>query len=178
MSTTDTSTFTTITASGIATASILFFQEAVTHMLPWLICAVPLILLDLNFGIKAARYRKEAVRFSRAFRRTFGKVVEYFAWVCFAATASLAFEVKWVEMVVLGAVYVNELASIVGNCLETKGLKVNWKYVVDTVFKLGGQKVGVDASDVDSSQFIEPINKPKPGRNAKGQFVSKKGGLK
>ena len=173
MTTTDTSTFSAITASGIATASILFFREAVIHMIPWLVCAVPLILLDLNFGIKAARSRNEQVRFSRAFRRTFGKVVEYFAWVCFAATAALAFEVRWVEYIVLGAVYVNELASIVGNYLETKGLRMNWKYVVDTVFKLGGQKVGVDASDVDSSQFIEPIKKPKPGRNDKGQFVSK-----
>ena len=174
MTTTDTSTFSAITASGIATASILFFREAVTNMIPWLICAVPLILLDLNFGVKAARYRKEPVRFSRAFRRTFGKVVEYFAWVCFAATASLAFEIKWVEMVVLGAVYVNELASIFGNYLETRGLKVNWKYVFDTIFKLGGQKVGVDASDVDSSQFIEPIKKTKPGRNEKGQFAPRK----
>ena len=174
MATTDTSTFSTITASGIATASIIFFREAVTNMVPWLFCAIPLILLDLNFGVKAAKYRKETVRFSRAFRRTFGKIVEYFAWVTFAATASLAFEVKWVEFVVLGAVYANELASILGNYLETRGLKVNWKYVADTIFKLGGQKVGVDASDVDSSQFIEPINKPKPGRNEKGQFVSKK----
>ena len=159
MTTTDTTTFSAVTASGIATASVLCFREAVTNMIPWLICAIPLILLDLNFGLKAAKCRSEKVRFSRAFRRTFGKIVEYFAWVCFAATASLAFEVKWVEYIVLGAVYVNELASIVGNYLETRGLQVNWKYVFNTIFKLGGQKVGVDASDVDSSQFVKPIEK-------------------
>lgn len=138
-------------------------------MVPWLVVSIPLILLDLDFGIKAARTRGERVRFSKAFRRTFGKVIEYFAWVCFAATASLAFSIQWIEWAVLGIVYINELSSIVGNYLETRGLEISWAYVWNKLLKIGGDKIGVDASDIDVAEAI----KPKQPRDNKGRFVKK-----
>jgi len=162
-------TTTNIAASGVAVTTVLFFREAVMNMIPWLAASIPLILLDLDFGIKAATYRGERIRFSKAFRRTFGKMVEYFAWVCFAATASLAFEIDWVEWVVLGAVYINELASIAGNYFETKGLELSLAAVWRFIFKKGAAHVGVEVTDDEANEII----KPKPERDEKGRFIKK-----
>lgn len=169
MVTANNSTITNVTASGIAVTTVVFFREAITNMIPWLIVSIPLILLDLDFGIKSARHRGERVRFSRAFRRTFGKMVEYFAWVCFAATAALAFEIEWIDWVVLGAVYINELASIVSNYLETKDIEFSISSLWKLIFKKGAGHYGVDVTDDELNEII----KPKPQRDEKGRFVKK-----
>ena len=156
MVTANNSTVTNVKASGIAVTTVVFFREAIINMIPWLIVSIPLILLDLNFGIKAARHRGEHIRFSRAFRRTFGKMVEYFAWVCFAATAALAFEIKWIEWVVLGAVYINELASIVSNYLETKDIEFSIPALWKLIFKKGAGHYGVDVTDDEMNEVIKP----------------------
>ena len=171
MTTTDNSTMTAVVSSGIATTAVVFFRQAVIDMIPWMIVALPLIILDLNFGIKAARYRGERVRFSKAFRRTFGKMVEYAAWICFAATATLAFGYKWIQIVVLGAVILNEVASVISNYYETKGLRIKWANVINWFVGLFGKKHGVDTDGFDAGQFTEPIKRP---RDAKGRFVKRK----
>lgn len=153
--TTDNTTFTAVMSGSIATTAVVFFRDAVTGMIPWLVVAAPLILLDLIFGIKAARHRGEVVKFSKAFRRTFGKMVEYFAWCAFAATAALAFSAKWVEWIVLGAVIVNELASIIGNYAETKDVEISWSYLWNKIISILGAKAGVDA-DIDVGEVIKP----------------------
>ena len=170
MTTTDNSTVTAVVSSGIATTAVVFFRQAVIDMIPWLIVAIPLILLDLNFGIKAAKSRGERIRFSKAFRRTFGKAVEYAAWVCFAATATLAFGYKWIEIVVLGAVMLNEVASVIGNYFESKGLKLKWGNILNSVIHIFGKKHDLDVDGVDTNEFTEPIARP---RDSKGRFVKK-----
>lgn len=166
----DNTTVSAVTSSGIAATAVIFFRDAVINMIPWLIVSVPLILLDLNFGIKAARYRGERVKFSKAFRGTFGKVVEYFAWVCFAATATLAFGIQWVEWIVLGAVFLNELSSIIGNYLETKGLELNMQNFWNAVVKIFGRKTGLDTEDIDTGEIIKPMQ---PRDKKTGRFVSR-----
>ena len=170
MTTTDNSTVTAIMSSGIATTAVVFFREAVISMVPFMIVAIPLIVLDLIFGIKAAKYRGDRVRFSKAFRRTFGKAVEYVAWICFAATATLAFGYKWIEAGVLGAVVINEVASIIGNYFESKGVKLRWGNILNSIIHAFGKKHDLDVEGVDANEFTEPIPRP---RDAKGRFVKK-----
>lgn len=170
MTTTDNSTVTAVVSSGIATTAVVFFRQAVIDMVPWLIVAIPLILLDLNFGIKAAKFRGERIRFSKAFRRTFGKTVEYCAWICFAATATLAFGYKWIQLVVLGAVMVNEVASVVGNYFESKGVKLRWGNILNSIIHIFGKKHDLDVDGVDTNEFTEPIKRP---RDSKGRFIKK-----
>ena len=169
MSTFENTTVTEITSTSIAATAVLFFRNAVIDMIPWLIASIPLITLDLIFGVKAAKFRKERVTFSKAFRGTFGKVVEYFAWCCFAATASLAFNLKWVEWAVLGLVFINELASIIGNYLETKGIVFSIVDAYRWFIKWVSGKAGAEMSDEEAAEII----KPKPERDAKGRFVKK-----
>lgn len=171
MTTTDNSTLTAVASSGIAATTVVFFRQAVIDMMPWIIVAIPLIFLDLHFGIKAARWRGEKVRFSKAFRRTFGKTVEYIAWSCFAATATLAFGYKWIKVVVLLAVFGNELASIIDNYYESKGMKVKWRNILNAFIHVFGKKHGYETDEVDTHEFTEPIKRPRDG---KGRFVSRK----
>lgn len=169
MTTSNETTFTSVTMSGIGVTAVIFFRDAMTHMIPWLIASFPLILLDLNFGIKAAIARGENVRFSKGFRQTFGKIVEYFAWCAFAATASIAFERQWIEWLVLGAVYGNELASIVGNYLETKGVELSFIDIIRLAFRKLAGKVDIEVGKEEAEEII----KPKPQRDAKGRFIKK-----
>ena len=170
MTTTDNSTITAVVSSGIASTAVVFFRQAVIDMIPWMIVAIPLIVLDLNFGIKAARFRGEQIRFSKAFRRTFGKTIEYAAWICFAATATLAFGYKWIEVVVLGAVILNEVASVIGNYFESKGLKLKWGNILNTLIHFFGKKHNVDTEGIDVNEMTEPVKRQ---RDSKGRFIKK-----
>ena len=160
----------------VSATAVAFLQTAVLRMIPYSLPALVLVVLDLVYGIKAARYRGERVRFSTAIRRTTTKVFSYICWIILASTLAVAFGHTWLEWVVLGLVFANEFASIISNFLETKGLEVNWKSVNKAIFHLGAQKAGLDASGVDTDGFVRPIQKPKgkPVRNSKGQFVKNK----
>ena len=111
--------------AGVAGAAVAFLQEAVLRMVPYAIIAVPLIILDLVYGIRAARYRKEKIRLSTALRRTVTKILTYVCWIVLSSALALAFEHRWLEWLVFGLVIVNELSSVIGNHLETKGLEVS-----------------------------------------------------
>ena len=65
-----------IVGSGVASSLLLFFGETATVMLPFFCVALVVIIVDLIFGIRAAKARGEAIRISRALRRTLGKTVE------------------------------------------------------------------------------------------------------
>lgn len=155
---------------GVSVTALAFFSDSIMKAVPWLICAVPLIFLDLIWGIKAARYRGESIRFSKGFRRTFGKMVEYLCWIILASTLSLAFERQWIEWGVLAVVIVNELASVIGNYFETKGLQVSWKSVINAAIRFLGKKTNTDVEGIDIGDFVKPIERP---RDAKGRFVKR-----
>lgn len=171
MTTTD-NAVTAVTSTGITATAIIFFREALTNMIPWFMASIPLILLDLNFGIKAAKYRKEKVTFSKAFRGTFGKLVEYIAWICFAATASLAFGIKWVEWAVLAAVFVNEIASVIGNYLETKDIKFSFLGFYRWLLKVIAGKAGEAMDSAEAEGII--IGKDGKARDKKGRYTKKR----
>lgn len=101
-----------------------------SHLSGWLLLAVGLLLLDLRFGIKAAIVRGELIRFSRAWRRTFNKGIDYLGWVTVAEMLSRTFGVSLgkpvVSMGILMIIYVIELSSCLNNYFEYKGLP--WRF--------------------------------------------------
>lgn len=155
----------------VAATFVAFLQASVLRMIPYAIPTIALIALDLVYGIKAAKDRGERVRLSTALRKTTTKFFSYVCWIILASTMAMAFNVEWIEWIVLGTVYANELASVVGNYLETKGLELSWGGVVNALVKLFGRKHGINTEDIDANEILKPI---KQGRNKKGQFVSRK----
>lgn len=164
----DSLTTSTVAQGSVAVTAIAFFHAALVRMIPYAICAIPLIALDLLWGIRAARFRNEKVTFSRAFRRTMNKTVDYICWIVIAATISLAFDAKIIEWLILGAVMFNEIVSIIGNYFETNGIELSWAALYRWMFKTGAEKAGmvVDAAEA------EGIIKEKP-RDSKGRFISR-----
>ena len=133
-----------IVQGSVATTAVVFLQESVLNMIPYLIIALFLIIVDLYFGVKAAKKRGERVRASRAFRRTMGKTMEYVCWVILASSLSVAFHTVVIEWVVLGIVMGNELLSVLTNYFELHGYKIKGL----NIFKIVGEKAGIDTSEV------------------------------
>lgn len=156
----------TVTQGGAAAVAIAFLQQSVTRMIPYSLPALVLITLDLLYGVRAAKYRGERVRFSTGLKKTATKIMSYICWIILASTLAVSFEKEWVEVAVLGLVYLNEFASIVGNYLETKGLHFSFETFYRLIFKNGAQHVGVEISDEEAQEII----KPQP-RDARGRFV-------
>lgn len=166
----DTSTVSTVAQGGVTVTALAFLHTALMNMIPYIICAVPLVLLDLIWGVRAARFRHERVTFSRAFRRTMAKCADYICWIIIAASIALAFEAKILEWIILGLVMGNELISIIGNYLETKEIEFSWGGFYRWLFKAGAEKVGVTMESAEA----EGIIKPKRERDPKtGRFVKK-----
>ena len=161
-----------IVQGGVSATVVAFLQTAVLRMIPYSVPAVVLLILDLVYGIKAAGHRGERVRVSTAVRRSVTKMFSYICWIILASTLALSFGVKWLEWCVLGLVYANELISIIGNYLETKGLELSIKDLYRFVFRVGAEKVG---ATMDAAE-AEGIIKDKHPRNKKGQFTKKDNG--
>ena len=158
-----------ILQGSVSATAVAFLQSAVLKMIPYSVPSIFLIVLDLIYGIRAAKCRGERVRASTAVSRTVTKAFSYVCWIILASTMSLAFSVKWIEWFVLGLVYANELSSIIGNYLETKGLELSFKDLYRWAFKAGAEKVGVTMEGAEAAGII----KEKQPRNEKGQFVKK-----
>lgn len=123
------------------------------HLAPWLLLGMVLVLVDLRFGLLAAKARKEQIRPSRAWRRTLNKMVDYLCWVTLAEVCSRTFGVSIgvpvVSMAMLFIIYGIELNSCVNNYLEYKGIKKKWNF-----FRLVGKE--------DLLQDPEPDSEDKP----------------
>lgn len=117
----------------------MVLSEFYSHLAPWLLLGMVLVLVDLRFGLLAAKARQEEIRPSRAWRRTVNKMVDYLCWVTLAEVCSRTFGITIglpvVSMAMLFVIYGIELNSCVNNYLEYKGIKKKWNF-----FKLVGKE--------------------------------------
>ena len=150
----ETSSSTQVAAQGsVSVVLAAFFSDSITKMIPFLILALIVILVDLKFGISAANKRGEKIRASRAMRRTIDKMISYFCWVLLAATASVAFGIPILEYIIMGTVISIECLSIVSNWLEIKGYRIKGLNVIKVV----GDKLGVDVGDATIAKIEDNI---------------------
>lgn len=158
--------------SGISATVVAFLQTAVLRMIPYSVPAFVIILLDLLYGVKAAKYRGEKVRFSTAVRRTISKIVGYICWLILASTLAIAFQKDWIEWAVLGIVYVNELASIIGNYLETKGIEFSFVGFYRWILKMIAGKAGETMDGFEAGEIIKPKERPRDKKT--GRYIKRK----
>ena len=121
--------------AGATAAVISPLVDFYSKLLPFLMLAVALIIIDSRFGILASRKRGETIRTSRAIRRAINKLVDYICWVTLAGmigqTFGTAFHIPLLSIIVLCIVYSIELTSIFNNYFFYKGInkKFNgWKF--------------------------------------------------
>lgn len=115
----------------------------VFYPLRWvMLAAIILILVDLRFGILAACKRGEAIRFSRAIRRTVNKGTDYICWILLAGTAGQAFGEPFglplLPLIMLLVIFGCEINSCYSNYFEAHGKKVKIN-----IFKLFAKKTDI-----------------------------------
>ena len=163
---------TAIMESGITATLVAFLQTAVLRMIPYSIPVLPLIAIDMYWGIVAAKHRGEKIRPSTAISRTVAKIFKYICWIIIATTLSIGFQKSWIEWGILFLVFGNELVSIIGNYLETKGIEFSFVGFYRWVLRVITGKVGDAMDAADTEEVIKP--KPKPARDSKGRFIKHK----
>ena len=156
-----------IVEGGVSATLVTLLKTAVLRMIPYAVPGLFLVLLDLLYGIRAAKHRKERVRASTAIRRTVTKIVTYLCWLILATTIAIAFDKDWLEWSMLGLVYANEFLSIIGNYLETKGMTFSMTAVYKWFIKFLAGKAGAEMTDDEAGEIIKPV------RDAKGRFAKK-----
>lgn len=111
---------------GFAVIASSFIMQSLEHMIPWLIVSFSVIICDLAFGVRKSLLMNEEVRFSGAIRRTMGKMVTYFAFVCMVVMINIASGGKWnIDIYSCLFVCFIEFCSIVSNILKPKGYDFN-----------------------------------------------------
>lgn len=111
---------------GFAVIASSFIMQSLAHMIPWLIVSFSVIICDLAFGVRKSLLMNEEVRFSGAIRRTMGKMVTYFAFVCMVVMINIASGGKWnIDIYSCLFVCFIEFCSIVSNILKPKGYDFN-----------------------------------------------------
>ena len=138
-----------VVQGGVSATLVTLLKTAVLRMIPYAVPGLFLVLLDLVYGIRAAKVRGEKVRMSTAIRRTTTKVVTYICWLILATTIAIAFNKDWLEWGMLGLVYANEFLSIIGNYLETKGLSFSIAGVYKWFIRWITGKAGMEADPDD-----------------------------
>ncbi|WP_297411705.1 phage holin family protein [uncultured Alistipes sp.] len=101
------------------------------RLIPFILLAIILIVVDSRFGVAAARKRGETIRPSRKWRRATNKLVDYICWVTLAGMFGQTFGdvlgIPLLSGLILLLVYGIEITSCFNNYFEYKGInkKVN-----------------------------------------------------
>lgn len=139
---------------GFSVIASSFIAQSLEHMIPWLIVTFSVVVCDLAFGIRKSLLMGEEVRFSGAVRRTMGKMVTYFAFVCMVVMINIASGNKWnIDVCSCLLVCFIEFCSIISNILKPKGYSFNLLKALG----LFGKKV----LDVEKEDMNEIITKDK-----------------
>ena len=167
----------TVVEGGVSAVALLFLHETVMQTIPWLICVIPLLIIDGIEGVRATKYRYKKTKseedkftFTKLLRKTIGKTFEYISWCILGGALAVAAKKDWIAWAVLFLPFVNELVSIWGHKLELQGVEINLTNLWRFIFRKGGEKAGVEVSKEEAEEIIQP----KP-RDERGRFVKRCG---
>lgn len=113
--------------NGATAAMVAPLLDFYNNLLPFLLLAIVLIVVDSRFGIAAARKHGETIRTSRKWRRAINKLVDYICWVTLAGMFGQTFGeilgIPILSALLLLIVYGIEISSCFNNYFEAKGIK-------------------------------------------------------
>ena len=113
-------------ATGVIATALAPFVDDWPKLLGWIIVALVLVVVDLRFGLQAARQRGETIKRSRAARRTINKCVDYLMWIMLSYVIGKNFGdtlgLPTLSYIMLAVVYAVELESIFANYFAAHGV--------------------------------------------------------
>lgn len=113
--------------NGMNAAIIAPLLDFYNKLIPFILLAIILIIVDSRFGCAASRKRGEEIRTSRKWRRAINKLVDYICWVTLAGLFGQTFGsilgIPILSGLFLLIVYGIEITSCFNNYFEYKGIK-------------------------------------------------------
>lgn len=132
---------------GFSVIASSFIMQSLEHMIPWLIVTFSVVVCDLAFGVRKSLLMGEKVKFSGAVRRTMGKTVTYFAFVCMVVMINIASGSKWnIDVYSCLLVCFIEFCSIISNILKPKGYSFN---MLKALGLFGNKVFNVEKKDIN-----------------------------
>ena len=144
--------------SGAVATVVSPFVDGWESIVAWLIVATILILVDLRFGISAAKQRGEQVRISRAARRTINKLIDYICWISVAwvlgGSFGKVFDIPLLAAIIMLVVCAVEVSSIFDNFFEARGInkKFNAFKFLSKIFKLSALEESIEEKPKDNEK--------------------------
>lgn len=107
---------------------LLTIQDFISPLLPFFGLMVVVVLVDLRFGVVAARKRCERIKFSQMVRRTISKFADYSCWiflaVVFDSVITTPLSIPLFRYICLLIVFSCEIESCFTNYFESRGKKI------------------------------------------------------
>lgn len=148
-----------ITKSSLITQGVTagFFSQYIHAMyievLPWLIPALPLILLVCKYGRQNALAKGEEVTWIKTIKMAINKIFNYLCWIMIACTLSIAFDSNLIAYSIMAVVYGLELMKCILRFVQSHGYKVSERQALVVFLKILIQKFA--NADVETEKIIE-----------------------
>lgn len=111
------------------------------EMLPFCYVAIPLIILDLHYGRKKAKFQFEnklsniPCTLQKSVKMTLQKVFNYISWIFLSTSLSLAFGVSQLVVIIMSIIYGLEVFSLINKYCEGKGIDIDEIGMIKLVIK-------------------------------------------
>lgn len=143
----------------LAGSLILYRDELLHTSIKWIVPVVFVIIVDLIWGTRAAKFRKERVTFTSALRRTMTKLVAYSCWIILSVGMSISYNINCIAAIMMSIILLNEIISCINNYLQPSGKKLNIKSILAVI----GERLGLKTLKDVTIEDID--NKNKNGNN-------------
>lgn len=130
-----------------------YIHETYIAVLPWLIPAIPLILLVCKYGRMNAKAKREEVTWCKTIKMAVNKIFNYICWIMIACTLSIAFNCPAIAYAIMAVVYGLELMKCILRYVQSHGYKVSERQALVVFLKIILQKF--TSTDVDTDQIIK-----------------------
>lgn len=163
---------TSLVSQGVAVTLIATLSNQLggilLDMLPFCYAAIPLILLDLYYGRKKAKYLYDnklsdiPCTIQRSIKMTVQKVFNYISWIFLSVTLALAFNIHSLIYVIMAIIYGLEVLSLLNTYGESKGVDIDEIGMLKLVCKFIWSRI-TGNFDEDFNEVIKK-NIPKEGK--------------
>ena len=126
-----TSMFSQGAAITVASAISTQMDNLLLQMLPFCYAAIPLIIIDIYYGRRDAKYKYKnklspiPCTLHNTIMMTTQKILNYISWIFLSVTLSLAFDMPSIVYVIMGIIYGLEVLSLLDRYVESKGIDID-----------------------------------------------------
>ena len=117
-----------------------YIHATYVAVLPWLIPAIPLIILVCKYGRLNARVKHEEVTWCKTVKMAINKIFNYICWIMIACTLSIAFQCDYIAYFIMAVVYGLELMKCILRYVQSQGYKVSERQALAVFLKIIIQK--------------------------------------